>query len=192
MKRRSFIKAGLLGVAGGTLAAPAIVSAQQRSFNWKMTNAYGRLALLCSGPRQPRRTSATWCGPCLAVVSPFSIAAGELIPALEGFDAVSKGIVEMNTANSFFWAGKTFAAQYFHCGSVRLNFQGFNSWIYHGGGQQLWEEVYAPFNLVPMIIGNTGVQMTGWFRKPIEKIDDLKASRCAFPASLACDVAAWR
>jgi TRAP-type mannitol/chloroaromatic compound transport system substrate-binding protein len=33
-------------------------------------------------------------------------AAGELIPALEGFDAVSKGTVEMNCANAYFGPGK--------------------------------------------------------------------------------------
>ena len=43
--------------------------------------------------------------------------AGELIPALEGFDAVRAGTVEMNHANSYFWTGKTFAAQYFTRGA---------------------------------------------------------------------------
>ena len=76
-------------------------------------------------------------------------AAGELIPALEGFDAVSKGTVEMNCANAYFWSGKTFAAQYFTAVPFGLNFQGMNAWLYHGGGLKLWEEVYAPFNLVP-------------------------------------------
>jgi TRAP-type mannitol/chloroaromatic compound transport system substrate-binding protein len=56
-----------------------------------------------------------------------------------------------------------------------------NAWLYHGGGQKLWEEVYAPFNLVPLTMGNTGVQMTGWFRKPIEKIDDFKGLKMRIP-----------
>jgi TRAP-type mannitol/chloroaromatic compound transport system substrate-binding protein len=50
--------------------------------------------------------------------------AGELIPAAEGFDAVSSGIVEMNYANAYFWTGKTFAAQYFTAVPFGLNFQG--------------------------------------------------------------------
>ena len=80
----------------------------------------------------------------------------------------------MNCANAYFWAGKTFAAQYFTAVPFGFNFQGMNAWLYHGGGIKLWEEVYAPFNLVPIPMGNTGVQMTGWFKKPIEKVDDLK------------------
>ncbi|MDB5507949.1 MAG: transporter substrate-binding protein [Hyphomicrobiales bacterium] len=182
MKRRSFIKAGILGAAGGALAAPSIVSAQQKTFSWKMTNAYGPGSpFYVTGPGSP----TDFCD----MVKKMSggrlqiqhFAAGELIPALEGFDAVSKGIVEMNAANSYFWSGKTFAAQYFTAVPFGLNFQGMNAWLYHGGGQKLWDEVYAPFNLVPMAMGNTGVQMTGWFRKPIEKIEDFKGLKMRIP-----------
>lgn len=182
MKRRSFIKAGILGAAGGAIAAPSIVSAQQKTFSWKMTNAYGPGSpFYVTGPGSP----TDFCD----MVKKMSggrlqiqhFAAGELIPALEGFDAVSKGIVEMNAANSYFWSGKTFAAQYFTAVPFGLNFQGMNAWLYHGGGQKLWDEVYAPFNLVPMAMGNTGVQMTGWFRKPIEKIEDFKGLKMRIP-----------
>ena len=101
----------------------------------------------------------------------------------------------MNCANAYFWAGKTFAAQYFTAVPFGFNFQGMNAWLYHGGGMELWEEVYAPFNLVPMPMGNTGVQMTGWFKKPIEKVDDFKGLKMRIPglagrvyASLGVDV----
>ena len=53
--------------------------------------------------------------------------------AAEGFDAVSAGTVEMNYANSYFWTGKSFAAQYFCAVPFGLNFQGFNGWYYDGG-----------------------------------------------------------
>ncbi len=107
--------------------------------------------------------------------------AGELIPAAEGFDAVSAGTVEMNYANSYFWTGKSFAAQYFCAVPFGLNFQGLNGWMYDGGGIELWREVYDRFNLVPFLCGNTGVQMTGWFKKPIEKVDDLKGLKMRIP-----------
>ena len=40
------------------------------------------------------------------------------------------------------------------------------SWIVFGGGQALWDEVDAQFNIKPLMARNTGVQMGGWFNKP--------------------------
>ncbi|MGQ9370616.1 TRAP transporter substrate-binding protein [Azospirillum sp. A39] len=182
MDRRSFVKAAVVGTAASaTVAAPHVARAQ-KTFQWKMTNAYGPGSpFYVAGPGSP----TDFC----EMVKTMSdgrlqiqhFAAGELIPALEGFDAVSAGTIEMNAANAYFWAGKTFAAQYFTAVPFGLNFQGMTAWLYHGGGQQLWEEVYAPFNLVPMAMGNTGVQMTGWFREPLESIEGLKGLKMRIP-----------
>ena len=87
----------------------------------------------------------------------------------------------MNYANAYFWTGKSFAAQYFTAVPFGLNFQGFNGWYYDGGGAALWREVYDRFNLHPILCGNTGVQMTGWFKQPIEKVEDLKGLKMRIP-----------
>ena len=164
------------------MAAPHVVSAQAKTFSWKMTNAYGPGApFYVQGPGSPTDFIKMVDAMSQGRLKIQHFAAGELIPALEGFDAVSKGTVEMNCANAYFWAGKTFAAQYFTAVPFGFNFQGMNAWLYHGGGIKLWEEVYAPFNLVPIPMGNTGVQMTGWFKKPIEKVDDFKGLKMRIP-----------
>ncbi len=62
-----------------------------------------------------------------------------------------------------------------------LNFQGINGWLYDGGGIALWNEVYAPFGMVAMPCGNTGVQMTGWFKKEINTAADLKGLKMRIP-----------
>jgi TRAP-type mannitol/chloroaromatic compound transport system substrate-binding protein len=87
----------------------------------------------------------------------------------------------MNHANSYFWTGKTFAAQYFTAVPFGLNFQGMNGWLYDGGGIDLWNETYAPFGMVAMPCGNTGVQMTGWFKKEIKSVADLKGLKMRIP-----------
>ena len=46
---------------------------------------------------------------------------------------------------------------------------------------ELWEETYAPFNLVPRPGGSTGVQMGGWFNKKINTIDDYKGLKMRIP-----------
>ncbi|RCX31234.1 TRAP transporter substrate-binding protein [Thioalbus denitrificans] len=184
LKRRDFLKAGMAGaLAGAATMAPAIVRAESKQkFRWKMTNAYGPGAPFYTvGPGSATdfcKMVETMSGGRLKIKH---YAAGELIPALEGFDAVSQGTVEMNWGNAYFWAGKTFPAQYFTTVPFGMNFQGMNAWIRHGGGQELWDEVYAPFNVIGMPAGNTGVQMTGWFREPVEKIEDFNGLRMRIP-----------
>ncbi|MEQ9304346.1 MAG: ABC transporter substrate-binding protein, partial [Marinoscillum sp.] len=92
----------------------------------------------------------------------------------EGFDAVSSGAVEMNHGAAYYWTGKLPAAPFFTAVPFGMNAQQMGSWIISGGGQQLWEELYAPFDLLPFICGNTGVQMGGWFNKEVNSIKDLK------------------
>ena len=180
--RRKFLKVGA-AAAAGTLAvgAPSIVRAEQ-TFNWKMTSAYPKGApFYMDGPG-----SATDLAKRIESMSGGRLkiqvyGAGELIPAFEGFDAVRAGTVEMNHANSYFWTGKTFAAQYFTAVPFGLNFQGMNGWLYDGGGIKLWHEVYAPFGMIAFPCGNTGVQMTGWFKKEIKTVNDLKGLKMRIP-----------
>ncbi len=179
--RRQFLTRA--AVAGGVLGAPAIVKAQGRAqFNWKMTSAYTKGSpFYMDGPG-----SATDLAKRIREMSDGRLniqvfGAGELIPAFEGFDAVRAGTVEMNHANSYFWTGKTFAAQYFTAVPFGMNFQGMNGWLYDGGGIELWNEVDAPFGLVAMPCGNTGVQMTGWFKKEIKSVADLKGLKMRVP-----------
>ena len=106
---------------------------------------------------------------------------GELIPALEVFDTVSRGTVEMGHGASYYWIGKLPAAQFFTTLPFGLNAQERNAWLHFGGGLELWEKAYEPFNLIPMAGGNTGVQMGGWFNKEINTTEDLKGIRIRMP-----------
>ncbi|MFM1990087.1 MAG: hypothetical protein RJA99_3044 [Pseudomonadota bacterium] len=180
-RRRRFLAGAAL--AGGTIGAPAIARAQNRTvFNWKMTSAYVKGSpFYMDGPG-----SATDLAKRIREMSDGRLSiqvfgAGELVPAFEGFDAVRAGTVEMNHANSYFWTGKTFAAQYFTAVPFGMNFQGMNGWLYDGGGLALWNEVYEPFGMVAMPCGNTGVQMTGWFKKEINSVADLKGLKMRIP-----------
>ena len=180
--RRSFLAVSSgVGLSAAAIAAPSIARANQ-TFNWKMTSAYPKGApFYMDGPG-----SATDLAKRIAEMSNGRLkiqvfGAGELIPAFEGFDAVRSGTIEMNHANSYFWTGKTFAAQYFTAVPFGLNYQGMNGWLYDGGGIELWNEVYEPFGLVAMPCGNTGVQMTGWFKKEIKTVADLKGLKMRIP-----------
>lgn len=106
---------------------------------------------------------------------------GELVPALEAFDTVVSGTVEMGCGAAYYWAGKAKAAQFFAAVPFGMNAKQMNSWLISGGGYDLWKEVYAPFNLLPLLGGNTGVQMGGWFNKEINTAYDLRGLKMRIP-----------
>ncbi|WP_339513688.1 TRAP transporter substrate-binding protein [Pseudomonas sp. RL_15y_Pfl2_60] len=108
-------------------------------------------------------------------------AAGELVPALEVFDAVSRGTAEMGHGAPYYWKGKVPAAQFFCALPFGPNAQEMNAWLHKGGGLQLWEEVYKPFGVLPMACGATGVQTAGWFNKEINSVDDFKGLKMRTP-----------
>lgn len=95
-------------------------------------------------------------------------AAGELVGGLEVFDAVSRGTAELGHTASFFWQGKTPLTAFFTAVPFGLNPNQHHSWLYQGGGQTLWDELYSPFTLKPFAAGNTGPSMGGWFKKPLD------------------------
>lgn len=106
---------------------------------------------------------------------------GTLVPALEVFDAVTSGASEMGSGASYYWAGKNPSLQFFTTVPFGLNAQQMNSWLYSGGGMELWRELYAKYNLVPFAGGNTGVQMAGWFNKEINSIEDYQGLKMRIP-----------
>lgn len=181
MKRRDILKGSLVAGAAATFAAP-VVAKNHEKFNWKMTTTWpAGTPFYQSGPGSAeafaKRVEAMSNGRLKIKV----YAAGELVPAFEGFDACSAGIVEMNHGVAYYWAGKTFAAQYFATVPFGMSFQGHHAWLYHGGGIDLWNEVYKPFKVVAMPAGCSGVQMVGWFKRPVNNINDFKGLKMRIP-----------
>jgi len=107
--------------------------------------------------------------------------AGELVPALETFDAVSQGTAEMGHGASYYWAGKLPASQFFTSVPFGMSAQQMYAWMYGRDGIELWQETYKDVNLVPMPAGNTGVQMGGWFNKEINSVSDWEGLKMRLP-----------
>jgi TRAP-type mannitol/chloroaromatic compound transport system substrate-binding protein len=107
--------------------------------------------------------------------------AGELVPALEVFDAVQNGTAELGHGAAYYWKGKAAAAQFFGAVPFGMTANEVNGWLYYGGGNELWTELFAPFGVLPQPAGNTGVQGGGWFRKEIRSLADLKGLKMRIP-----------
>lgn len=108
-------------------------------------------------------------------------AGNELVPSLQVFDAVSQGTVEMGHGASYYWAGIVPEAQFFSSVPFGMTAKGMNAWLYNGGGLELWRDIYEPFDLIPFPMGNTGIQMGGWFNKEINSLEDMKGLRMRIP-----------
>ena len=173
MKRRNFLTGAGLAAGATTLASalprPAIA---QDKIEWKMVTSWpkGLPGLGTGAERLAERITKTSAGRLSIKV----FAAGELVPEMGCFDAVAQGQAEMGHDASGYHIDKIPAAGFYNSMPMGLTASEFNGWVYFGGGQELWDELYAPFNVKPFLAGNTGAQMGGWFRKEIHSAADLK------------------
>ena len=172
INRRSAIGLGV--GASATLAAPAI--AYKGQHNWSLVTSWGRNA---PGPgttaqRLADRISETSAGEL--TINLF--AAGERVGGFDVFDAVASGDVQMGHTASFFWTGKVGrAAAFYTTVPFGMTSEPYLGWLHYGGGQEYWEQLYAPFDVLPRMAGNSGMTMGGWFRQPIRTLDDLAGLR---------------
>lgn len=189
MKRRDFVKALGAGALLGTgLAAcgrqetaigePPGAAAEQ-TFQWRMVTTWPQnFPGLGTGASKLAELIGRMSGGRLRVKV---YGGGELVPAFEAFDAVSRGSAELAHGAAYYWKGKSEAAQFFAAVPFGMTGQEMNAWLYYGGGLELWREVYAPFGVRPFPAGNTGVQMGGWFNREIRSTADLRGLKMRIP-----------
>jgi TRAP-type mannitol/chloroaromatic compound transport system substrate-binding protein len=162
--------------AGGlaALAAPALARADT-ALRWRMVTSWPRNLAgpgVSAGRLAERITKMS--GGRLEVEV---FAAGEIVPALSTFNAVSTGVAEMAHTASLYWIGKLPASIFFTTAPFGLGPLEHQAWIASGGGQKLWDELYAPFGVKAFLAGNTGPSMGGWFRSEIKSLADVKGLR---------------
>ncbi len=184
MKRREFV-GGLAAAVGVTACAQEQhecgdgVTGTGETFEWSCVTSWSKkLPGLGMAPENLAERIGAASGGRLRIKV---YAGGEIVPPLEVFDAVSRGTVEMGHTAAYYHKGKLDAAQFFTAIPFGMTKSELDGWIYYGGGLELYRELYAPFNLVPLLTGNTGVQMGGWFNREINSIADLKGLKMRIP-----------
>ncbi len=175
----------LLSACGGGQGPGGDNTVAQQTYNWKLVTAWPKnFPGLGTAPEEFARRVQVMSNGRLRI---RVYGAGELVPALEVFDAVSAGTAEIGHGAAYYWKGKVPEAQFFTALPFGLNGREMDAWIRYGGGGELWRELYAPFNLIPVRGGNTGVQMGGWFNKEINSLQDFRGLKIRIPG-LAADV----
>jgi TRAP-type mannitol/chloroaromatic compound transport system substrate-binding protein len=180
MQRRDFIKgAGTGALVLGASAAGIKNAGAQTEHKWKMVTTWPKnFPGLGTGANKLAELITEMSGGRIKVKV---YGANELVPAFEIFDAVSRGTAEIGHGAAYYWKGKSEAAQFFSTVPFGMTAQEMNGWLYHGGGLELWTELYDKFGLIPAPAGNTGVQMGGWFNKEINSVSDLAGLKMRIP-----------
>jgi TRAP-type mannitol/chloroaromatic compound transport system substrate-binding protein len=172
-RRRFLTKASgvMAAVAAATLVDAPNVIAQPR-IQWRMSTAWTPALDHLQGAalRLAKIVDETSNGRFRIEVFP----GGQIMQPFECFEATSRGTIEAFMASAYYWTAKEPAVEWFTTIPFGMNAEGMAAWYHQGDGLKLWQETYAPFNLVPRPATAVAPQMAGWFRKKITTIADYR------------------
>ncbi len=105
---------------------------------------------------------------------------GALVPGLESIQAVSKGSVDTAWSSPGFFSGTDSAFNMFSTVPFGPGMPEYLAWMYYGGGLELQNEMFAPHNIHTIPCGIQPPEASGWFRKEIKTVNDLKGLKMRF------------
>ena len=152
------------------MAAPSVIA--QPKVQWRMSTAWTPALdhLQGAAQRLAKIVDETSGGRFRIEVFP----GGQIMQPFECFEATSRGTIEAFMASAYYWTAKEPAVEWFTTIPFGMNAEGMAAWYHQGDGLKLWQETYAPFNLVPRPATAVAPQMAGWFRRKITTIADYK------------------
>src|SRR5262245_18978518 len=169
-----------LGAAAAALALAAVSTGSfaQQKVSWRMQSAFGSSLthLGTSGVRFVKDVEEMTDGN-------FSIRfhePGALVPALECFDAAAKGSVDACWTTPGYHTGKYPALAFFTTVPFGPQIGELLAWKWYGGGNELRNEIYAKHNLFALDCFAIGPETSGWFRKEVKGVAELKGLKMRF------------
>lgn len=176
---RPLIVLGVLVAAIAVLVSSLSPPAEaQRKVRWKLASAFGS--------KLPHLgTSAVRFVENVKIASGGTIdlqffEPGALVPALECFDAVSKGSVEACWTTPGYHTGKYPALAFFTTVPFGPQIGEFLAWKWFGDGDKLRDEIYAKHNLIAFDSFAIGPETSGWFRREVKSVADMKGLKMRF------------
>ncbi|MDT0683519.1 twin-arginine translocation signal domain-containing protein [Roseicyclus sp. F158] len=179
MDRRSFLRTSALGggaAAAASLAAPAIAQGA-RTLTMVATWPRGLAGVWDSVERFSNTVSELTDGQLTIDAK----AAGELVGALEVFDAVTSGQADLYHGCEYYFIGQHPALAYFTTVPFGMTTPELMTWYYGQDGMALHHELGEIFGLRGFLAGNTGAQGGGWFRNPVTSAADFQGLKFRMP-----------
>jgi TRAP-type mannitol/chloroaromatic compound transport system substrate-binding protein len=105
---------------------------------------------------------------------------GALIPANEGFDATSKGSVDMAWSTAGYDVGKYPALAYFTAVPFGPTLGEYMAWMWHHGGAEIRDRIYEKHNIKTMHCLAIGPETSGWFKNEITDLEQLRGLKMRF------------
>jgi TRAP-type mannitol/chloroaromatic compound transport system substrate-binding protein len=182
--RRQFLKRALAGAAATAAvptfamaaekpAAPAVVSStapvtMRWQSTWPAKDIFHEYALDFA-----KKVNDMTGGDLRIEVLP----AGAVVPAFGLLDAVSKGALDGGHGVLVYHYGKQHALALWGSGpAYGMDANMLLSWHKYGGGRQMLEKLYKSIgaNVVSFPYGPMPTQALGWFKKPVQRVEDFK------------------
>ncbi len=102
------------------------------------------------------------------------------VPNLQSLDAVANNSLDAAWTSPGYWTGKDVA--FALVGAVPFGPAAgeYIAWMKFGGGRELWDELYGSYGVKAIPCGIIPPESSGWFREPIENVEDLEGIKMRF------------
>lgn len=116
--------------------------------------------------------------------------AGAVVGVKDTLEAVDKGLIEGGFAWTHYWSGYHPAAMLFGSpvagAGVGIDNIAFVSWYMYGGGRDLYNELWKEMgmNVKGLMLQPVGPEALGWFKEPINSMDDFRKYRFRTPPGI--------
>src|SRR5687768_4821864 len=172
--KRVFIAAA----ASVVLALPAAHAQQQQKVRINLANAFpNSLTLIGEAPGKLAAKVARASGGTIdiRVNEP-----GALVPALQAIQATGQGSVDAAWSNAGVFAATHSAFNMFASVPFGPGIPEYLAWLYHGGGLHLSREMFGKHGVYNVPCAIIPPEASGWFRKEIRSVQDLKGLKMRF------------
>jgi len=169
---------GAFALAAVAVTALSTGDADAKKVRWKMHAAFGQnVAVIGPPPHRISEAVARMSGGDfdIKVFEPGALAGGYAY-----FDPVSQGAFEAAFGTPGANQGKNSAYAFLSTWPFGPAAPEFVAWFKYGGGKEIGEELYARDNIKYLLCGMIPPETSGWFRNPVESLDQLKGLKMRF------------